>query len=67
MKVSRTEVAELIGHAMTSPRSSAEILDVAVAAGARPAVIDLLGGLRPRSYSGLRSLWAELPDLPVDA
>jgi hypothetical protein len=68
MTVSRSEIAGLVGPSLTrGSHSNAEILAFAVDAGARPAVVDALRGMRNRSYSGLRSLWAEFPDMPIDA
>jgi hypothetical protein len=68
MPVTRTEIAGVVSVALArGPRSATEIVSFAVAAGARPAVIDALHTLPARSYSDLRALWPHLADVPVSA
>ena len=68
MTVTRTEIADLVAPALSrGPRSADEIVSFAVAAGARPAVIEALRTLPARLYPDLRSLWRYFTELPVSA
>lgn len=68
MPVTRVEIADVVGPALLQrPHAAAELVSAAVAAGARPAVIEALHRLPDRSYADLRSLWPYLLEMPVEA
>lgn len=46
--------------------STADVLAAAIHSHAAPEVISLLRTLPERSYAGVRDLWSELPEVPVE-
>jgi hypothetical protein len=64
--VTRREIAEAVGAAFTLHSVGRdEILTSAQTSGASADVLAQLDRLADRSYSDLRQLWSELPELPV--
>ena len=67
MPVTRIEIADDVRAAFAhGPASRPDVLAAAVAAHARPAVMETLERLPDRSYSELRHLWSELADIPLE-
>jgi hypothetical protein len=66
MIVTRREIADSIEGAFEDgPASRDQLLAAARDAGARQEVVAELERLPERSFSHLRALWRDLPDIPV--
>lgn len=66
MPVNRRELVDIVATAFrTSHPTRSEILGVAVEAGARPEVIELLRSVPDRRYQDVRDIWTELPEVPA--
>ena len=62
----RAELADHIQAAFaTGPATRTDLLAAAVASNARPPVIEILHRLPDKSYTKLRYLSPDLPDLPI--
>jgi hypothetical protein len=66
VEVTRMEIAGVVGevfgvHVVTK----SGLVESAVAAGARPVLVAMLGRLPERQFSDLRQLWDDLPEMPV--
>lgn len=68
MTVTRLEIAEHVADVFdTVPVSRSEVLAAAVKTRARTEVVEILEQLPDQTYPNLRSLWAHLSEIPVDA
>jgi hypothetical protein len=62
----RAELADHIHTAFaTGPATRTDLLVAAVASNARPPLIEILHQLPDKTYTKLRDLWHDLPDLPI--
>lgn len=68
-KTSRLEIADAIGDRFTGDaRTREELVELAKEEHASSEVLLALSSLLPdKRYAGLRELWPDLPDLPVEA
>ncbi|MEX2291255.1 MAG: hypothetical protein WD794_13140 [Mycobacteriales bacterium] len=68
-KTSRMEIVDAIGHRFTGvAKTRAELVEIAKEEHASTEVLLALSSLLPeKRYGGLRELWPDLPDLPVEA
>lgn len=68
-KTSRLEIADAIGERFTgAPQTREELVELAKEEHASTEVLLALSSLQPdKRYAGLRELWPDLPDLPVEA
>lgn len=65
-EVTRVEIAGAVGDAFgVRSVTRAELVEQAVAAGARPVVVTMLRSLPERRFNDLRQLWDDLPEMPV--
>jgi hypothetical protein len=63
----RTELANHIRAAFTTgPATRSDLLAAAVATNARPQTIDTLRRLPDKTYTSIRDLWPDLPDVPIN-
>jgi hypothetical protein len=68
MTVTRLEIAEHVADVFDrAPASRSELLAEAVKTRARTEVVQVLEQLPDQTFPNLRSLWAYLSDVPVDA
>ncbi len=66
-RVCRTEIADCVEEAFVGgPLSPTDLVEYAADHGARPPVLQVLGRLHGGGYRGLRELWGELGDVPVE-
>jgi hypothetical protein len=64
--VSRMELTQHVEAAFAAgPVTQAGLLDAAIVSAARSAVLAVIERLSKRTYSTIRDLWYELPDLPI--
>ncbi|BCJ38413.1 hypothetical protein Athai_59160 [Actinocatenispora thailandica] len=64
--VTRIEIADHVESAFaTGAASRDDLLGAARTAGARPALLAVLGDLPDRPYAELRQLWTDLPEIPI--
>ncbi|HEX8804097.1 MAG TPA: DUF2795 domain-containing protein [Acidimicrobiales bacterium] len=65
--VTRVEVIDHIGGAFSAgPLTRSDLLSEAQRAGARPAVIELLGQLPDRKFTRPHELWNDLGHVPIE-
>ena len=65
--VCRMEIADCIEEAfINAPLSPADLVEYAEDHGARSPVVQVLGRLHGDTYRGLRDLWRELADVPLE-
>jgi hypothetical protein len=64
--VTRIEIADHVETAFAAgPATRDDLLAAARTAGARPALLAVLGDLPDRPYAELRQLWTDLPEVPI--
>ncbi|MPZ26905.1 MAG: DUF2795 domain-containing protein [Micromonosporaceae bacterium] len=64
--VTRTELADHIETAfIAGPATRTDLLAAAVTNNARTQAIEALHRLPDKTYSGIRDLWADLPEVPI--
>jgi hypothetical protein len=65
--ITRAELADHIEAAFaTGPATPGGLLAAAIATNARPPVIDTLRRLPDKTYTSIRDLWYDLPDVPIN-
>jgi Protein of unknown function (DUF2795) len=63
----RTELAYHIRDAFTTgPATRSDLLAAAIATKARPQAIETLHRLPDKTYTSIRDLWHDLPDVPIN-
>lgn len=67
MSVTRMEILDAVEDAFSAGGADrSAVLASAVSGGARPEVIATLEELPDRRFGGIRDLWVELPNVPVE-